>query len=223
MRSIPVDLTHDFHIGLDIAQIHLGQDIARQDFAVLAQKAHEVFQVIRRAHAHEEERPPLGPFPVKLPQRMQRILQRDLGLFHRTVVDGVFQTEADGRHRLHFATADFLHNISLIGRHVEKSAHHILQSLPAYFFHVLQLPVPCGRRPAPVLLNIDPIVAAETLQTGRIACADEFQLPLAFVTINFRCVHGLFRPKAVQRKETLLLPVVQDANRGLAHGGKILR
>ena len=131
LRRPLVQRAHQLHVGFDVAEIHLRQHVARQDVARLAHEIEEMLHVVGRAHAHEEQRQ-FAPLGASLLQRTQIPAQGSLGVRDRSIVDRVFQAEANGGQMRMFLPANLLHDILLVGGHVEKPAHLVLQEFPVF-------------------------------------------------------------------------------------------
>ena len=91
-----------------------------------------MLHVIGGAHAHEEQRLFAPLLFAGLLERREIRAQDSLGVLDRRIADRVLQTEADGRQMLIFPPLNLLHDILLIGGHVEKPAHLILQDFPIF-------------------------------------------------------------------------------------------
>ena len=131
LRRAVIDRSHQLHVGFDIAEIHLGQDVACQNVARRTHEVEKMLHVIGGAHAHEEQRLPALLF-VDLLERREIRAQDSLGIGDRHVADRVLQTEADGRQMLIFLPTNLLHDVLLVGGHVEKPAHLVLQDFPIF-------------------------------------------------------------------------------------------
>ena len=92
-----------------------------------------MLHVIGGAHAHEEQRR-LAPllFCIDLLELREIRAQGSLGIRDRHIADRVLQTEADGRQMLIILPTNLLHDVLLVGGHVEKPAHLVLQDFPIF-------------------------------------------------------------------------------------------
>ena len=91
-----------------------------------------MLHVIGGAHAHEEQRHFAPLLFAGLLERREIRAQDSLGVLDRRIADRVLQTEADGRQMLIFPPLNLLHDVLLIGGHIEKPAHFVLQDFPIF-------------------------------------------------------------------------------------------
>ena len=91
-----------------------------------------MLHVIGGAHAHEEQRRLAPLLFADLLERREIRAQDSLGIGDRHIADRVLQTEADGRQMLIFLPTNLLHDVLLVGGHVEKPAHLVLQDFPIF-------------------------------------------------------------------------------------------
>ena len=132
LRRTVIDRSHQLHVGFYIAEIHLGQDVACQNVARRTHEVEKMLHVIGGAHAHEEQRRLALLFCIDLLERREIRAQDSLGIGDRHIADRVLQTEADGRQMLIFLPTNLLHDVLLVGGHVEKPAHLVLQDFPIF-------------------------------------------------------------------------------------------
>ena len=132
LRRAVIDRSHKLHVGLDVAEIHLGQNVARQDLARRAHEVEKMLHVIGCAHAHEEQRHFAPLLFADFLERREIRAQGSLGVRDCQIADRILQTEADGRQMLVLPPANLLHDVLLIGGHVKKPAHLVLQDFPIF-------------------------------------------------------------------------------------------